>query len=636
MRSSYLCAALVGLMCSTTGGSAQPVAPEPQVVSPSQAVAPKPPSAAPAAVAIRGRLDDKPDRALQATPAEMKAVAAFYEARDGASLFAGPQGLTQKGKEIVAELSRADDWGLPAGELVPGRLPTDASSLSQTEVADVEVRLSLASLKYARFARGGRIPEPSKQLATYIDRTPQLVEPLNVLETLASAPSAGEALTKFHPQNPAFAALRAAYLESRKLGITDVPAHFPTGPSLKPGMRHPHVALVRKALKLPPPAPPADEMVMDADLVAAVAAFQSANGLERPDGVVGSKTRTALSNLAPPSAKKLLANMEQWRWMSEDLGATHVEVNIPDFTLRFYTPAGMVYTERVVTGLVTNQTPIFSENLQTVVLQPDWILPESIKVREALPSLMGRGGMFWSNGLRVKKGNTDVDPLSVNWNPTNIKNYTFYQPPGDKNVLGQVKFLFPNKHAVYMHDTPAKQLFNSSVRAYSHGCMRVRNPVKLAELILGMDKGWSPERVRELVESGPEDNKIALEHKIPVHVTYFTAIPDGTGKIKSLPDIYGHEQRISLALEGRWGEIDIPPDHLAPIEDREFEMRTASLDRRRGRDADDEDDYYQGSPYGGRYASPYGGRYNGRGPYASYGGGPKPIEKFFQSIFGGF
>ena len=176
-------------------------------------------------------------------------------------------------------------------------------------------------------------------------------------------------------------------------------------------------------------------------------------------------------------------------------------------------------------------------------------------------------------------------------------------------MLGQVKFLFPNKHAVYMHDTPSKHLFDKAERAFSHGCMRVRNPVKLAELVLMHDKGWTAGKVAALLEDGPEDNKIALDRTIPVHVTYFTAAPGDDGKIKTFRDIYGHEQRISLALAGRWSEIDIPPDHLAPVEDREFEYRSTSVERRREAEVD-------------------------RRTYKSSGG--NEVEKALKNLFGGF
>ena len=566
---------------------------------------------APAALAVRARLAERKDRSLLATPEEIKAVGAFYDARDGKSVFADANGLTPRAVALLAEFGRADDWGLPALEMVPQKVPMDAKALSPADVADVEVRMSLAVLKYARYARGGRIPEPAKQLATYIDRVPQLIEPKVALEAIAAAEKPEAVLAGMNPRHPAFEALRKAYNEARKAKAAgEEVAEFPAGPSLKPGSKHPQVAIVRQRLKVAVPTVDGvagDPAVYDPALGDAVIAFQQANGLEPADGIVGGKTRKALNSLIPPSARKLLANMEEWRWMPVDMGATHIAVNIPEFTLRMVKDKTIIHSERVVTGLVTNQTPVFSENLATVVLQPDWVLPESIKVKEALPSLLGGGGMFYSNGLKIKRGETEVDPGSVNWYSANIKAYTFYQPPGEANVLGQVKFLFPNKHAVYMHDTPSKHLFEQSVRAFSHGCMRIRNPVRLAELVLMQDKGWDAAKVNGLLEDGPEDNKVALDHKIPVHVTYFTAVPDETGKIRSYADIYGHEERIALALEGRWGEIDIPEDHLAPVEDREFEYRAAANERRQQREEYDVQQKYKGGGIDNVFKSIFGG-----------------------------
>ena len=561
----------------------------------------------PEARAIRNRLAD---RKIDASPEERQAAIAFFDARAGEPLFADPHGLTLRGKALLAELQRADDYGLPAAELVPAKVSADATALDLDAAAESEVRLTFAALKYARFARGGRIAEPSKQLATYLDRAPQLVAPRTVLDQLAAAPDAAATLKGYNPQHPAFEALRKAYNEARATKPSEADdAGLPDGPSLRPGARSPAIASVRKLLKIDAPA--ADQTLFDPELVKAVVSFQEANGLEPADGIIGNKTRSVINSLKRPAVGTLLANMEQWRWMPTDLGSTYIAVNIPEFTIRMVENNGIIHTERVVTGLVTNQTPVFSDALQTVVLQPDWILPESIKVNEALPSLLNGGGMFYSSGLRIKRGERDVAPGSVNWSSANLKAYTFYQPPGDSNALGQVKFLFPNKHAVYMHDTPAKHLFDSPVRAYSHGCMRVRDPVKLAELVLMHDKGWNAEKVKALLDDGPEDNRIALDHPIPVHVTYFTAVPDETGKIKTFRDVYGHEKRILQALDGRWGDIDVPPDHLAPIEDREFEVRASAVERRRA--SDDE-----------RYAQ----------SKASSGGGE--VEKALKGLFGGF
>ena len=582
--------------------------------TPAAAVVVAPPSAA--AQAIRARLSD---RKLDGTQEEKQAAAKFFDARSGEPVFVDGRGLTARGTALLTELQHADEYGLSAASFEPGTLPAEGAALDAEGIADAEVRVTLAALKYARYARGGRIPEPPKQLATYLDRGPQLVEPGVVLEKLAAAADVGAALRGFNPQHPAFEALRKAYNEARAVTASGEEAGMPDGPSLRPGDRSPAVAIARKLLKHDKPAQDRDGKPLDGDvydpaLAAAVVAFQEANGLEPFDGIIGPRTRSALNSLKRPANRTLLANMEQWRWMPADLGDAYINVNIPEFTIRLVKGGTVMHTERVVTGLVTNQTPVFTDALQTVVLQPDWVLPESIKLNEALPSLLGGGGMFYSSGLKIKRGEREIDPWSVNWSSANLKAYTFYQPPGESNALGQVKFLFPNKHAVYMHDTPSKHLFDSPVRAYSHGCMRVRNPVKLAQLVLMLDKEWPPEKVQALIDDGPEDNRVALDHPIPVHVTYFTAAPDETGKVRTFRDIYGHEERISLALEGRWGEIDIPPDHLAPIEDREFEVRSAAYERRRERD--EERQQYQ--------------------RYQQYKGGGGEIEKALKGLFGGF
>ena len=602
----------LGLLVLSGSASAQTAA-APGETAPASAAAIAPPS--PAAHAIRARLAD---RKLEGSPEDKQAAAKFFDARSGGALFADAHGLTARGAVLLAELQHADEYGLPAAELVPGKLPSEGTTLDAEGVADAEVRLTLAALKYARFARGGRIPEPSKQLATHLDRAPQLAEPSAILEKLVASTDAGAALRGYNPQHPSFEALRKAYNEARAVKTGDHEAGMPDGPSLRPGDRGPGVLIARKLLKHDKPpldgdGKPVDAELFDPALVEAVVAFQEANGLEPADGIIGPKTRSVLNSLKRPATRTLLANMEQWRWMPADLGDTYVNVNIPEFTIRLVKNGTVMHTERVVTGLVTNQTPVFSEALQTVVLQPDWVLPESIKVNEALPSLLGGGGMFYSSGLKIKRGDRDIDPWSVNWSSANLRAYTFYQPPGDSNALGQVKFLFPNKHAVYMHDTPSKHLFDSPVRAFSHGCMRVRNPVKLAQLVLMLDKSWTPEKVQALLDDGPEDNRVALDHPIPVHVTYFTAAPDESGTVRTFRDVYGHEERISLALEGKWGDIDIPPDHLTPIEDREFEMRSAAVERRPEREDRQQSQRYRNDD-----------------------GGGAGVEKALKNLFGGF
>jgi murein L,D-transpeptidase YcbB/YkuD len=195
------------------------------------------------------------------------------------------------------------------------------------------------------------------------------------------------------------------------------------------------------------------------------------------------------------------------------------------------------------------------------VLRPEWNLPDSIKLTALLS-----GRSIERQGYVVMRNGHTVDSTRVNWGRANLSEYTFYQPAGDDNALGLVKFLFPNKHSVYLHDTPSRYLFNERVRLFSHGCVRVRNPQVLAQDIFDIDRGADAPDVKTLVRRGPKDNEIALETPLPVHVGYFTVWVGADGKPQYFRDFYGHQQRITLALAGQWNRIDVGKDHLAAVD----------------------------------------------------------------------
>ena len=179
-----------------------------------------------------------------------------------------------------------------------------------------------------------------------------------------------------------------------------------------------------------------------------------------------------------------------------------------------------------------------------------------------MSDLSARG---WIDPGRAQSGGRDIDPKSVNWSQADIRKFHVYQPPGGDNVLGVVKFRFPNKHDVYMHDTPTKSLFSAQVRTFSHGCMRVQNPVQLAEVILAEDKKMASDRVRAMTAAGaPQNNQINLARKIPVHITYFTASVEDDGRPRYFNDVYGHEERIALGLEGKAHLIQPVPEVKGP------------------------------------------------------------------------
>ncbi|MFZ1107185.1 MAG: L,D-transpeptidase family protein, partial [Rhodomicrobium sp.] len=313
-------------------------------------------------------------------------------------------------------------------------------------------------------------------------------------------------------------------------------------------------------------------------------------------------------------ARKLLANMEEWRWMPADMGDVYVWNNIPEYTQRVVKNGVVVRKERIVAGLLDKQTPVFTRPMRKIVFKPTWIVPDSIKVRELWPSLLRGGGLIreWKLEVQTKEGEP-VDWRKVDWANADIRTYEVVQPYGSKSVMGKVKFSFPSQHTVFMHDAMErdKWMFKASQRTYSHGCMRVANPIGLAEIVLREDKGWDAARVRREVAAGPDNNEIAIEHRIPVHITYFTALVDDGGALHTFPDVYGHERRIALALEGKWGQIVKGRDHLAPVE-----LNMANAHPRHY--AEDDAGDYPGWRRGGSRGA----------PAPSRGG-------FFSSLFGG-
>ena len=270
-------------------------------------------------------------------------------------------------------------------------------------------------------------------------------------------------------------------------------------------------------------------------------------------------------------AKRIRANMEMWRWMPDDMGLKggpiYVLNNIPEFMQYVYKDGQIIRKERIVAGMLDKQSAIFSRPLKHVVLRPTWKMPESILVNELWPSLKRNGSYMGKYGLELlTKEGEPVNWRKIDWSSTDIREYRAIQPPGRKNVLGHVKFSFPSQHTIFMHDTPDKYMFKASRRTLSHGCLRVQNPMALAELILKEDKGWDKDKVAELDKTGPLNNEIEMEKRIPIHLTYFTLWVDEDGSLKSYADIYGHEKRVRQALDGKWDQIDHGYDHLAPVE----------------------------------------------------------------------
>jgi murein L,D-transpeptidase YcbB/YkuD len=564
---------------AATPPAADPAAPAPAP----QAQAPTAP-ADPVVAAVRDVLADKTTGA-KAAPSDRDAVAAFYQARSEGPLWVKPDGtFSPAAQAIAAEIKKADEWGLQASAF---SLPQAGSDTSPPALAKTEAAIALVALQYAREARGGRINPQA--LSPGLDLTPPLKDPSAVLADLAKTDKPDAYLRDLHPKHEQFVRLREALLKVRAPASTTPPPEdealsikLPPGKVIKPGQQHDDVSLLRRRLKVPAEA--GNENIYDEPLQEAVLAFQRASGI-KANAFIGKATRAALNGdeTSKPDpdrdVQRIVNNMERWRWMPEQLGDFYIWNNIPEYKTRAMKAGKQVYDERIVVGLPQWATPSFSAQMKTIVFHPEWGVPDGIKQKELAPQLRRSSGggmgifedLFGGGGggsssavlrrhdLRVSYNGRQVDPDSVDWNSVDIRRFQFTQPSGPKNVLGIVKFLFPNKHDVYMHDTTAKDLFSRNMRAYSHGCMRLQNPIQFAELLLQEDKGWAPGQVRERFNAGGL-NELKIDKPIWVHTTYFTATVDDSGKLHTFADVYGYEPRVAAALTGKQYRFEAPPE----------------------------------------------------------------------------
>lgn len=613
--------------------------PTPAPQAPPAVAAPAEPPLPPLNAALIAAIESSKPNGRQAQEREWHdAIRAFYAARKGQPMWTTPSGLGTNAEALAAEMGRADDWGLDPRAFDVRGLPT--GSATPEALAAAELKLTNALVTYAWHARGGRV-DPA-QLSKWLDQSPRPLDVKALLEKFATASDPSVALQKLHPQHRQFELLRQAYLKARgdkapTPQVQEDPREvtIPNGPVIRVGDRHEHVELVRRRIDLP--ARVADDAdLYDEELAAAVREFIGATYRDRQSGrIVQRPSHPALTNavrasLRPkaavpqeqaqgrqPTLKQYLVNLERWRWMPEQLGSTYVWNNLPEYVTRVTRNGTVIHQERIIIGKPTNQTPVFSEEMQFVVFHPDWGVPGTIKVQDLLPSLQtGDDSILDRRNMRIVNGNRTVRAYEIDWERTDIRKLSIVQDPGPSNPLGQLKFMFPNKHDVYMHDTPTKHLFETPVRSYSFGCIRVRNPTRLAELVFGMDRNWTMTDISELLKPrAAQNNRVDLNRRIPVHNTYFTLLADEHGKVTSFADVYGHDRRIqAVLLDGQSVASVASTDPAAALDRKVKELANAPRPRR---------DEYSGGWGGWGWGPPPKGRRGG-------GGG----GDFFSGLFG--
>lgn len=522
--------------------------------------APVPALAAPIEEALAARLErGLGGAAPEDEAAALAALGPFYTARGMAPLWVSEAGATARARTLAGLLAEADLDGLDPEDYGADEIRGLLEAGQPDRLAELELRLSLGLVKFAADLGRGRTTPHIADPKLYLFR--QKVDRAEVIRRAAEAQDLAALIDGYRPQNPRYGRLKQSLADYRAMAARGGWALVPSGPLLKPGMRDPRVPLLRARLELwgdlaeSGPAPAAgDPELYDEALVHAVERMQWRHGLDQ-DGVVGPATLRALNVPAEARVTQLILNMERRRWIPDDMGQRFIFVNLADFALKLVDGAKTLLDMAVVVGKPYHATPVFSADMTYIVVNPYWNVPPSIAKNEILPKLLkdvsyleqNKFKLFsdWSSSAEV------VDPATVDWALAADKGFPFKvrQEPGDDNALGRLKFMLPNRFNVYLHDTPAKSLFKEATRSFSHGCIRVADPLALAEAALAGTPGWSRAEIERAIRSG-EHRVISLARPLPVHIGYLTAFANKDGSVHFRDDIYGRDARLMEALFG--------------------------------------------------------------------------------------
>lgn len=448
--------------------------------------------------------------------------------------------------QLMAAIEQASAHGLTSAEYHQGAL---RRAIAADDAVAIEQLSTDAYLTLAANLIGGRLDPVTMEFNWTAGRRER--DLVLHLENALVHRRIAASLAELKPHAPEYDVLKnalALYREAnRKGGWGPIVA----GPALKLGDAGPRVAALRERLRATGLLALGDaaSQQFDVELESAVAAFQRRIGLEA-DGVVGPVTLRELNKRPADRIEQIRANLERWRWLPEDLGKQHIRINIADFRLEARLNGKVERSHDVVVGRTYRMTPVFSSQISYIVLNPWWETPDNLARQDKLPAFKKDPGLATRQGFEVldRSGNPR-DPSRIHWGDYSAGNFPFRlrQRPGPQNALGQVKLMFPNKHNVYLHDTPSRELFTRTQRAFSSGCVRVADAVSLTEWVLQETAGWSRAKIDATLAAGRE-TRINLHTRVPVHILYFTAVSEPDGSLRLINDVYGRDARLIAAL----------------------------------------------------------------------------------------
>ncbi len=517
------------------------------------------------ASAIRVVLSDR-STTVRTTAEVRKAVLEYYKSSGFKSIWTENGNINVRGLAVLDVLSKADAEGLEPLRYKPGVLNGFSGAVAQLDgdglgLAQFDVELTAAAVTYAMHVSGGAY-EPER-LSAYHDIKPERVSPDFALKTLAKSPFPAEYLDVLLPTHPTYIAMRGelAKLQAERASTAPV---FPDGKRVRIGQKDLRVGLLRDRLieddfiSLAEAEVPDDKRnVLDKVLAKALKRFQGAKGVAQTSNLDAATVKALNGPDVTEMKEKLLSSIERVRWLPRDLGQRHVLVNQASYRVDMVEDGRVIWASNVIVGKPLTQTAVFSDTFETVVFNPTWGVPQSIILQEYLPKLRANPGYLDKIGFKViSPSGKIVSSRSVNWNSIGANSgIGISQPAGNGNALGEVKFLFPNKHSIYMHDTPNRELFSQSKRNFSHGCVRVENPREFAEMLLR----WNRDRVDAEIDGG-DTSSVKVTQKTQVHLSYFTAWPDENGVMQYHSDAYGRDASLKKARALMAKQAGVDPD----------------------------------------------------------------------------
>ena len=462
---------------------------------------------------------------------------------------------SERAKRVLAYAAKTAEDGMEPLAYLPASLGSfnnvdEQVGIDPQSLAQFDISMTAAALKLARQISGGQF-DPNR-LSLYNDIKPERVDAAAALRVLAWIPFPEFYLNDLMPKHPSYAVMKAELAKLRASNTKPPYEKIAEGKSVKVGSSDPRISVVRDRLRdmeflsgEKSAVGPELADTLDADLSAALKKFQKSVKL-RQSGTLDLATVKSLNrDTSQRDIQRLVYNMERLRWLPKNLGNRYIFVNQPAFEVRVMDRGNQVWRSNVIVGKPLNQTSAFHDELETVVFNPSWGVPQSIIVNEYLGKLRRDPSYLDRQGFKVIAPNGKViRSSSVNWAAYGSRPpFGVQQPPGKGNALGELKFLFPNSHDIYMHDTPTKNLFAETTRTFSHGCIRVQNPREFATVLLG----WDRAKVDAETDSR-KSQSIALGQNVPVHITYFTAWPDSSGKLNYFNDMYERDEAMGKAL----------------------------------------------------------------------------------------